>query len=367
VAGLADGGGSAVDAGRLDEASTSPAGSSGKVVIVDEPDSACTASTGPERVVYPADAAPAFDRLGRVGARRVATSTHAAGFAVFDADGANPAPLVALGRSANVAASEGTTIGMAAIEGTEIRYARYDATGAMLGAPLGIDSAVPGGLVVGGGAGEALVVWSGDGRMHARGVDTSGALAGATFDFAAGSVVTSFTGSAVRGAGSFALAWSAPSESGTSRSFFMRASTRGPVGQALELTGLSPEHEIVQLVKTTAGFAALVQERSPSRVVVLLLDAFGRVAAPARRLLGSAYAFAVSARGAELGVLARRTTGETQLRILGPDGAARAPWICFEVVSDGGLGAGIDDDEAGYAVIRRTALGAEVLTHVDAP
>lgn len=364
---VTDDAGARGEAGSLAEASTPPTGSSTKIAIADEADTACTAATGTERALYPANAAPAFDRLARVGARRVATSTHAGGFAVFDADGANAAPLVGLGPSASVAASEGSTIGTVAIEGTEIRYTRYDATGAKVGATLGIDSAVPGGLVVGGGASEALVVWSSNERMHARGIDASGALAGPTFDFAAGSVVTSFTGSVVRGEGSFAIAWSAASVSGTSRSFFMRASTAGPIGQAFELTGLSPEHEIVQIVKTTAGFAALVQERTPSRVVVLLLDAFGRVAAPARRLLGSTYAFSLGARGAELGVLARRTTGETELRILGPDGAARAPWICFEVVSDGGLGAAIDGDGAGYAVVRRTALGAEVLTHVDAP
>jgi hypothetical protein len=362
-----DDGGAPVEAGRLEDASTLPTGSSGKVVIVDEPDTACTAPTGIERALYPADAAPAFDRLARVGARRVATSTRTGGFAVFDLDGANAAPLVVLAGSANVAASEGATIGMAGIEGTELRYARYDASGGKVGATLVLDNAMTGGLVVGGGAGEALVVWSGDGRMHARGVDASGALAGASFDFAAGSVVTSFVGSVVRGESSFAVAWSAPSESGTSRTFFMRASTTGPIGQALELTGLAPEHEVVQLAKTTTGFAALVQERSPSRVLVVLLDPSGRVAAPARRLLGSTYAFAVSARGAELGVVARRTTGETQLRILGAGGVPRAAWTCFEVVSDGALGAGIDAEGAGYAVVRRTAGGVEVLTHVDAP
>ncbi len=354
------------EAGRIDDASMSTK-PSGAVVIVDEPDAACTAHAGAERMLYAAAAAPAFDRLGRVGARRIATSTHAGGFALFDADGANAGPVVVLAGSANVAASEGTSIGVAELAGTEIRYARCDPNGAQQGTTLALDTAMTGGMLIGGGGGESLVVWSGGGRMHARGVSGSGAAAGATFDFAEGSVVTSFTGSVVRADASFAIAWSAPSEGGLSRTFFMRATTMGPVGQAFELTGLGPEHEVVQLTKTSTGFAALVQQRSPSRVVVVLLDSVGLVDGPAHRLLGSTYAFAISARGDELGILARRTGGEAQLRRLGPDGRARGASTCFEVVPDGSFSAGLDADGTGYAVVRRTSLGAEVLTRVDTP
>jgi len=345
----------------------------GAIALVDEPDTPCSPTKAMAVEIYAgADSPPALDRLARVGTRWMASgAAFPSGFVTFDNDGtgASPAPVKAADEDVDFAASEGTSIGRAGQKGTEIVYTRFDDQDATIAGPLTVAGVSPVNLSIGGdGEGGALVLWGEGGAMHARPV-VDGVLA-AAFEFGAGTLDTYFTGSvAGAGKGVFGAAWS--SAVGTKHvSSFAKLGAGGPVAGVVPLTSTPIVHSIVKVVKTSLGYALLMQaDFQPLTAVVVQVDADGALLGPGHRLLGTTVGFDLAAIGSGDGfaVVARRSSKEIQLRTFDANGLALTPWICLGGPSTDLFASGaVAGDGDGYAVIYRDDVThGEMLLHVD--
>jgi hypothetical protein len=77
---------------------------------------------------------------------------------------------------------------------------------------------------------------------------------------------------------------------------------------------------------------------------------------------GAAYGWDLAVLGTELGVVAKRPTGEPQFRPLDAAGAPTGPWVCLEgPIADPFQQVAIDADGTGYAIVYRDPDGAEQL------
>jgi hypothetical protein len=302
----------------------------------------------------------------RIGTRRAAQLTGSGGVLLFDADGANASstPVVA-GEVGNVVASEGTALGVAAYAGNAVRYARFDAQGQAVGAPLIITTEVTSGMAIAGGGGRALVVWSSTDAVRAR-VVRDGVVAAAPFDIASKAATTFFTATAVSdGADGFGVAWSGSRGPSAYELRFGHARDGSADVPDVELLTSKSPYSVVQVARTADGYA-LLYNAPGSSVFVARLDGSGKPLGPLMRLAGATLGWGIAAQGSEIGVVARRSTGEIQFRSFAANGAALGDWVCFEPsTGDPDLQATIDSDPVGYAVVYRSSAHTNSLVRLD--
>jgi hypothetical protein len=202
--------------------------------------------------------------------------------------------------------------------------------------------------------------------MKARRIDAAGA-AGPAIDFGASTPGLGLTTSVVYSAPDYAVLWSAKLN-GAAHTWFIRLGAAGPLGPEVDLTGAAGDHYIARAVRTTSGYAVLLNGGSPpDAVYVLALDGSGTPVGSARHLLGVSYAWDIAAVGSGLGVIANRKTGEAAFRSLDASGDPVAPFRCVDGPSAQTFNlAAIDADGAGYAIVYRTPAGAEAFVRTDA-
>ncbi len=353
-AGAAGGGGS----GGASSGSAGQGGVGGTLApidIEDVPDTACVARGGSTVELYPSDPyAPLFGRLESVGSRRVTgNALGIEGMVTFDADGANASsPPTAIGNG-NRFASEGSTIGITALDGTNVIYQRYDAQGAAVGSELSLGTAPVAKLPqIGGGEGEALVVWADGDSLLARGIDTNGAAAGPEFSFGANTYDDHLSVAIAHRSGGFAVAWAGDYTAGTYATRFVRTTATGLEGASTGFTTGTDPLVVNRLVKTPTGYAVLMTGPLPNvEPFVVLLDEQGQATGPAYKLLGAHFAWDIAAQGTELGVLAGRATGEPEFRPFDASMAPLGSWVCLDVPGDITDRGGIDANGTGYAVV----------------
>jgi hypothetical protein len=359
-------GGEQGGAGNADTGGAAPTSLLPPLDIVDEPDTDCASigAVGLE-LLAPEEVTAPFDRLVRIGAHRAAGGSLAGGAFTFEADSGKAAPFVALDGSYNVMASEGDRLGLLAQSDAGIVYGRFDTKGKQMGALLDVAPELPANLAIGAGGGEALAVWGVPGRMRARGIGVDGSL-GEMLEFGAGTIDNYFTASVAQANAGFAVAWTGNATPTEFRTLFM-TTFEGGLGPVHELVDSTVSHRVVKLARTPTGFALLVNVDSvPPTPVVVILDPTGAVVGEAHRFLGATYGWDLAVLDDELGLVARRASGEIAFRPLDGQGAPLAPWRCVTAPSDDLYQqAAIDGDDAGYAILHRTPEGAESLSIVD--
>ncbi|MFA6047046.1 MAG: hypothetical protein WC718_18845, partial [Phycisphaerales bacterium] len=244
--------------------------------LVEEPDTACEETAAQPALIYSgAGVAPSMDRLEPVSGRWLGyDSGYSTGFVLFDADGTNASgEPITLTNSYNLAASEGTSIGLAADDAGQVLFARYDASGAPVLGPLVVANEEPEGLAIAGGSGESLVVWGAGTSLRARGVDAAGAFAGEAFDVAQDVVDGPFLASAAFADPGFAVAWTSLL-GGDYVTFFATTTTTAASSSAVTIVSTPTPHWVVKIVRLSDfAYALLFDVQLPTtRPVVLVVD-----------------------------------------------------------------------------------------------
>lgn len=341
----------------------------GVLDIASVPDVPCVAHTGLSAVLYPPGGEPAFDILARVADRRVAGGRFAGGFVTFGLDGSSPTPVPVAPFESSLVASEGTTLGVAGFFNGTAAFRRYAADESPLGGVVTIDTGAVSVLAVGGGDGASAVLVSDGGVVRVRRVWPAGTV-GPLLPLSIESEppLVGVTARIDYGDGSFGAAWAGGRADGSFLSRFARVAPDGSSAPLVELTGPSAAHWISAITRTPTGHALLLSGGSPPDAAYLvLLDPGGKVVSAARKLGGASYGYGIAALGTEIGVVAKRTSGEAAFRRFSADGASLGPWVCLDQPSmDSFDMAGIDADGAGWAIVYRTPQGAEVLLRLDA-
>jgi len=153
-------------------------------------------------------------------------------------------------------------------------------------------------------------------------------------------------------------------------------SAAGADRAGLELLAGPSQFGVAKLVRIPTGYALLYN--ASGAVFLAFLGDDGKPTSAVRRLAGATVGWdvAVGAGGAELGVVARRASGEAEFRPFSTaDGHAIGGWVCLDAPSvgdpdqraaiDADPGAAGDAGAGGYAVVYRTPARVEGLARFD--
>ena len=351
-----------------DDASAGAGAQLGNMPVNTIPNTDCVPHGGKSSEVYAVAAQPAvFDRLATVAGRRLTGGTQAGGAYTMELDGAlASSDPIKVASNFNLFASEGDTFGVVGSD-QEVVYRRFDPQGQPVGDALSIAAAIPDAVDIAGREGEALVVWASAGSIHARGIDANGQPAGPAFEVASNAYVDTIALTATATADGFALAWTGDDMHAKFITSVAFASTTALQEQPLMLIFTAARHRVMKLERTQAGFVMMLTGAPPTFPAYLMaLDEQGFVIGSGKELEGAQFGWDVAARGDELGVIAVRSTGEPQFRAFDANLEPLGPWVCLDAPTSVTTNIGaISSDGAGYAVLHRTADGAEVLTRFD--
>jgi hypothetical protein len=172
---------------------------------------------------------------------------------------------------------------------------------------------------------------------------------------------------AAAGPGSFAVAYTGDKAGGQYRTMFATLSLTQVTGSREILSG--PQQEVVRLVKTQTGWALLLlSSEGTNKLVpyVVILDANGSPAGPARRLKGTKRAYSIAVRGSDLGVVAWKDGEELAFRPLDAAGAALGSWVCLTAKQSAPETSGaVEADGSGWAISYRAPDGAILFQRFD--
>jgi hypothetical protein len=202
--------------------------------------------------------------------------------------------------------------------------------------------------------------------MRACGVDALG-VATSPFDFGAGSVASSFNAAVTGAADGFAITWTGEPRPGIYETSFAEATDAGLRAPAVSVVSTTKPHRVMALERMSSGYALLLDATFEVHVpVLLLLDESGHPKGSARWISGALFAWGIAVQDQEIGIVAKRSSGEAEFRVLDDTGSPFGPWVCLTEPSDAvDHAAAIDGDDEGYAVLARTAAGAEQLFRLD--
>jgi hypothetical protein len=252
--------------------------------------------------------------------------------------------------------------------GSSLAYQRFDAMESTVGGPLTVAGEAPGGVLIGGGGGEAMIVWVNGTALRARGVNASGAFAGAAFELGAATVDGSASGAVLRTGSKFAVVWTGHvgDEYAT---WFATVSTTAVLTQPVKTISTATNHQVVAMAPLADGYGyalALTAEVPTRTAVSLVIDDEGLVLGSGYKLLGTSESYDIAVQGDGIGIVARRATGEIQFRSLDFNANPLGAWICLAGPNNDIYSrAAIDPIEGGYAVVYRTAAQGLALSELD--
>lgn len=340
------------------------AGGDGGGTVIENTD--CTDPAVASTELYAAASAPDLRQLARVGTRWAASGED--GHVFFDADGANAdATATVLLPNRNAIGSEGDTLGVAASNDNVIQFQRLDANGASVAGPAGMALLEPIALSVASNAGDTLVTWGVNTRLHARGFTAAGVFAGDAFELVIGAYSTYlFFASAARG-DEVAVVWSGDPTVGENRTQVIRADLDGPIGDPIDLYESALPHSVTQVAATDEGYVVLLTGPPPEREpLVILLDVSGTPMGEPYRLEGGDIAHGIASTGDGFAVIVGRATGEPQLRAFDLEVEPLGPWVCLGGAHNDTVPAAIASDGEGYAALFTLNDGAVMFNRTDA-
>ena len=335
---------------------------------VHEPDTACSAPGGTLGVVY-ASSPTAFDSLGKVGSRRVASGRDLEGFVLFDLDGANASTTPTRLGVGDRSASSGTNIGTFAAVSPGLQYGLFDTSGASVGTPVTItEEASATNQALGRGGDGALLVWSTASEVRAATVNGTGALSSQKFELELPSAKGAFLASVAYDGAKYGVAWSVRGDDNRYRTRVVIASSTGLLAPARTILVSTQAHSLAGIAHVGTGFVVVVNLSDPSPTPILFtLDAAAAPVGSARLLDGTAAVYGMATQGTELGVVALRNDQRIEFRPFSSAGSPLGPWVCLDAVGPVSLdlSAAIDSDGAGYAILHRAADDALKLRRFD--
>ncbi len=320
--------------------------------VVDVPDAPCTPTTAALiTILLPEPLKITFDHAGSVAERRFAFDSGTLAFVTFPSDAASAAdasPPV----YGDLLALSGNGTGLRALEldasGALVATA-FDAWGVRLATSINVDEAGTGNHALLSAGERSLAVWRTGRELRSRVLGAT-AVQGQIFDFGPASCGEHDCNPIVLGSeGHFVLVWGRTAhDAGFSVSF----AAIGTGGATLSIKTVLSSREEYRLVDAALladqSIALLLSEGAPSRAAVLqMLDRFGNLAGPARRLLGAAEPWSVASHGSSLGVVARSLEDQAVFRSFSALGQPSGAWSC------------IDDSEPGSGFAPRAAIFAE--------
>ncbi|MDB4939111.1 MAG: hypothetical protein JWP87_6083 [Labilithrix sp.] len=354
----------------------------GDLPTVDEADVPCVKPGGTRTVLFPAGSGgsggPAVRTAQLLGARRFGAGPNIEGFVTFDATGSAPQLFpVTLGTKQTSFSSEGTTIGALVLDDATVEYQRYDAMGVASGARVTLATnlapAPDQGFITSGGGG-SLAVWTTGDKLSAAGITTAGASAGAawTLETAATSAKVALT----YAGGKYAIAYSFLGADQKKVARFQLADATGASGAAITLTSGTGTIDVVAITATPNGFLLVFDGGGDDKVYAVPLDATGKVAGVARRLLGGDSPWAVASLGNQVALVTMsndtKVSGnegprKPQFRALDATGKPLAPWVCLDDRVPAGQyqDMGVVAESNGFAVVFKSVADETVLQRFD--
>lgn len=370
------GGGNVTDTAAPDfDAGPPPNNDAGAFTIEDVADTACEARGGALKEVYAANAVTYRPlSMVAVGARRAMRTDE--NVVLMDADGSNPAVLQTPLSITDISSTPNTLVAIGA--DTALKLARFDSAGAPVGTTIDLAKNTSG-YGSGGGEGKALFAWVDDAyELRAVAFGEQGGPLAPFFSFRSG--ITESQGAvfmvAHAGGDEFGVA-SAGSFMGTHRLVFTRVSTTKRLHTSYTILVGTDPIRLVGMAHLEQNFAILAERRvaAGTEILVIVLDAQGRFAGPARRLLGVQRAFGVASSGGEIGVVAWRSGAgpdanpdAIELRPFDAQGAPLGSWVCLDEpfnVPTVDVGAAVIGEPNGYSVLMRTPKHAVAMARVD--
>jgi hypothetical protein len=367
------------------EAAAPPPGYDGGVGLglADVEDTPCATRGGAlATVLAPTDggpAVPSFKDLRVVGSRRVATTTDAYGFVLFDADGKNANLITPITHYSTIAvAGDKVLVGGAEGEFVGGEVSVYDANGTTTGDPVFIVDGPedPENMGSGSDGTKALFVWVPEAvpKIRARGFVGTAAVGDAPYELALGNYPA--TPSSVVAAVQpdlFAVVFNGYDLGDRWLTGFGRGSTTARVGDPTALFEGPVPRNVTGLVRTGNGLALLVNVNDGPKPYAMLvtMDVGGHRTSAGLKLVGTsgASAIAASTDGNTIGVLAtrRETAGlATEFRPFALDGTPLGPWVCLETPgTEPDLGGGLVADGTGWSAIFRAKDGSASLARFD--
>jgi hypothetical protein len=313
--------------------------------------------------------------LQAAGTRRVADFVGGQEYAVFDDDGSNVRSVLAAHGNAHVA-SAGVGFDLGTVGAVGVEVAPCDMNG-LPGTPVLLSPETPSEIGIAANPGALLMAWGGPNGVRGRGVQGGTAAGPGAFDLALTSFNRALSLSVVDdGSGLFAFAFSGDQGGTTYETVFGRATPAKRAQDPFILFSGTTPRQVVELAKTTTGYALLVSAGGASPFAALvLLDTLGNVAS-IHRLDGTLSGLSIAVQGTELGVAAIGTTtldgGATmyapEFRPFDATGAPLGPWVCLQdptPLPPTAPGAGLAADGTGYAALVNASDGSAVLERFD--
>jgi hypothetical protein len=320
---------------------------------------------------------PELRSLQAAGTRRVADFVFGDGFVVFDADGSNVTSFIGKGPApSGFVASAGGGFDFGGVGGVGIVVASCDMNG-MAAPPVELSTETASGLALAASTSAGLVAWGAATGLRGRGVQGTNPAGPGPFDLALTSFNRALSLSVIDdGSGLFAYAFSGDQGGSTYETAFGRATTTTRAEDPFILFSGATPRQVVQLVKTSSGYALLIAAAGPTPFAgLVLLAPLGNVTS-IHRLDGAVAALSIAVQGTELGVAAIGTTtndaGATlyapEFRPFDSTGAPLGPWVCLQdpiAAPQTTPGVGLAADGTGYAAILNANDGSAVLERFD--
>lgn len=333
-------------------------GSINVVSVTDVGATSCTAQTSAGTLVVDSGPnVPAFDRLGRAGARLYALSRSDRTFFEFGLDGTQPSAFVGDVMAASGDAN-GVTVAFAAPN--RLFLQRYDEWLTPVGASTEVAPATPCGASLAPLGSSLVAAWTEAGQLHARIVDPAGS-ADQDVSLARADAGASCWTASTEAASGVALSWTVSTTSG-SVTLWTLITADGHASTPTEIFATTTPHEVVAMARTTSGFALVINETGASSAFVLVrTDSAGQPAGSAYRFLSTGAADDIAAHGDEVAISGSLADGREVLRIVEPTTLPNDEPSCLDdnradasFVGHASLFA----SDAGYAILARHRNGS---------
>jgi hypothetical protein len=339
---------------------------SGSVPAAWVPDAPCVAPGGLAALIAPASShGPIFQRTGSVGARRFALGPDTLSFMTFEPDGSNASSLT-LGPAVLAGGQEHLTGLVPSLGSIDLQF--YDPLAMAFGENITLDATEDGALSLGVGPDNALVLWRSAGSIVGR-IILNGSP-GPSVDFGPGS---GGTGPAVArivyNGTDYTVAWSRTLPEALDGTSFARVGLDGKVGAARRAFVSKENHQLVDFVRLSSGYALLINVGYPTQYfAVAWMNEEGFLVPPLQRLAGSGMGWGLASTGSEFALVGSLADGRAAFRPFDGVGRALGPWVCMDDSTPGSgfvAQAGIEIDAAGYGIVVRLADGSVAYRRTD--
>lgn len=340
-------------------------------LIRDVPGAPCAATTAsPLALLEAGPLGLTFDRAGSAGERRFAFDSGSLAFVTFAPDGSQTAP----SPSGDVVAVTGSAAGLSTLAldtAGNLVMSFLDTFGAAAAPSIELDGPGTDNHALFTGPEGSFAVWRLDTELKGLVIASDGVTRHPVAFGADSCGEEGCKPVVLSGEQGFTLLWSRILHNGLS---VLTWAALRPDGTTIKLESILASHEFYRLVDATRlgnhGVALLLSEGFPDRRPILLfVDAFGELRAPAHRLLGAVEPWAIASHGASVALVARSSEEQAVFRAFSDSGEPSSSWSCLddsEKNSAFAPQAALFAEGDGYGIVARRTDGSAAYLFVDA-